>query len=202
MSASHPTETAVRAIVAPYEQRIAGCLERGVAMWQSIMSTLGLPVSNRTRANLIYDYISNEAEREFISDAGVRVKTVRGLPYLLIDGKVAVRFKKFRNSSLAVATGRTRQQEQIGSHQLLLSGCDLAPVWLTAGYLLDDTGLDAQYAMTFAVDGAVQYVLDLSQPTVLSAPVVPIVETDDEDEDGLVIRSARQSHTAASGHSS
>ena len=200
MTAPHPTEATVRATVAPFEQRIAACLDRGLTQWQLRSDALGLAVSNRSRASLISDFIANEAAREFISDPNVLVRRTRGLPYLLINGRVAVRFRKFRSANFAISTGRTRQQELIGSHQLMLEGSNVAPLWLTAGYLLNETATDAQYAMTFAEYGTVQYVFDLSQPTFLLAPVVPIVEADDED--GLVIRSARQLDAASAGEAS
>jgi len=205
MPQSTLSEAEVREIVAPYEERIAACLRRGVQAWAQMQDRLGPDVQNRSRACLIFDLITAEARREFVGDPHVSVPSKRGLPFLLIHNTVAVRFKKFRNSRYATSHSSTLQQRQIASHQLLIEEADVAPTWLTAGYLLDDLGTDAQYAMTFADNGHVQYVLDLdgtadmvAEPAVIDLPqheqdaqVTHLSQTDDEDDDGLVIRSSR-----------
>jgi hypothetical protein len=81
------------------------------------------------------------ADRRFFGREGIRVIEIRGLKLWLFESaSVVVRFKKMDED------GRSRnyptKQARDFDAQLELPGLPPKPVRLTAGYLLDETGID------------------------------------------------------------
>lgn len=93
----------------------------------------------RAQAACTYAHMQLGADRRFLDKPGIRTLDLRGLKLWHFEtANVVVRFKKMDED------GRSRsyptKQAKDFDNQLELPGLPLAPVRLTAGYLLDATG--------------------------------------------------------------
>jgi hypothetical protein len=103
-----------------------------------------LHAGNRSKSSLISDWDRAEAETEFPDVPHVHVRRKGQVFYLVVDGRVAIEFKKFTGPSLGVSRNRTSRQAKITDQTHLVADADVNPTWLTVGYLLDATGLGIQ----------------------------------------------------------
>ncbi|MFY9642724.1 MAG: hypothetical protein WCD20_15565 [Rhodomicrobium sp.] len=100
-----------------------------------------IELSARAQATCTYDHMLAEADRRFIGRSGVRTLDIRGLKlWMFEESNVVVRFKKMDED------GRSRnyptKQAKDFDAQKELPGLPSPPVRLTAGYWLDQTGVE------------------------------------------------------------
>lgn len=125
----------------------------------------GSILSNRTRASAVYDYIRHEALAAFTGVEGVVVSEDRSFLLLTFDDRVILRFKKFRDKSMRIATTSTKQAREYANQ--VLPGME-SLTHLVAGYLPDEVGIElAKAAITCQVDGEVKWFIDLDLTTVV-----------------------------------
>jgi len=133
--------------------RLAAAVERGARQWTDVRVDPSVPsrfkasllhAGNRSKSSLISDWDRAEAETEFADVPHVHVRRKGQVFYLVVDGRVAIEFKKFTGPSLGVSRNRTSRQAKITGQTHLVADADVNPTWLTVGYLLDATGLGIQ----------------------------------------------------------
>ncbi len=186
------------ALLEPHLVALRECVERGWADWhQAVHDAPFLATSRATsRANVVYDRISQRAE-EYFDAQGVPTSRRRGfLTVALGDGRLILRFKKFRNGALSTAGIATQQRLAIEYQQPAFDG--LQQTHAVVGYLPDDIGIGLEVvavACTYAskviwdIDlfgeeplSAVPARVDQPQaPTVRSARVEPAREISNEE---------------------
>lgn len=130
------------AILRPHMAALRECVESGWADWhQAVRDTPFLATSRTTsRANVVYDRISQRAEAYFDAQ-GIPTSRKRGFLTVSLDGgRLVLRFKKFRNKKLRTAGISTQQRLAIEYQQPALSGLEVTHA--TVGYLPDDIGVD------------------------------------------------------------
>jgi hypothetical protein len=141
--------------------------------WIQWKEETGLPgsVSNRTRANLVYDYAVKEAWRLLDGRDCIRLSEQRGFLLISVEDKLLLRFKKYRKGLVTsgIATG---QRELFDHQQLTLAG--MPPMTnIVAGYELDAFQREIErVAITCRVDGRLIWTIDVPQPD--SGIVVPV----------------------------
>ncbi len=107
------------------------------AAWSRYRGT-SLLVGKRSRASIVHDFVTEEAELAIASRSGVRMIRSYGVPIYVIDDSLGVRLKKHANDK-RTANVMTLHQNLILNQQLTLGG--LPPVtYVSAGYVLDSTG--------------------------------------------------------------
>jgi hypothetical protein len=112
-------------------------------------------VSSRSRANVLYDFITAEVAKRLADKPNVRIRKTRSLMVVRIRDRVVIRFKKFRGRSLKTAGNWNQQTMAFDAHQLELPEGSLQSIThLVAGYLLDEleAGIE-KVAITCLVDG-------------------------------------------------
>ncbi|MFJ7129629.1 hypothetical protein [Streptomyces sp. NPDC098101] len=164
--------------LSPHLPKIAGCIELGWRRWLTLLkqdSELGIVISARARANLVYDFIRYEAVNAFDGYDDVKVGDSRGFLLLTFDGKIVLRFKKFRDRKLRTSGVPTQQRREYANQ--VLPGLE-ALTHLVAGYLPDKEGLGLErMAITCSLDDDQLWVLELDlglDETGVTAPVAPM----------------------------
>ncbi|NMM22720.1 MAG: hypothetical protein HHJ11_04355 [Phycicoccus sp.] len=203
------SEQECREIIAPHMGRLAAAVERGVRQWtdmqrdpsvSSRFKASMLQVGNGSRASLINGWIRSEVESEFAEVPHVLVRSKGQVFYLIVDGRVAIEFKKFTGPSLRVSRNRTSRQTKITNQTQLVADADVTPTWLTVGYLPDATHLGIQrIAAACRLGLELKYSFDLeTNADLLPFAVLPIEASADDDQ-GLIIRPAAGQPGAATG---
>ncbi|OUD96684.1 hypothetical protein CMMCAS08_07055 [Clavibacter michiganensis subsp. michiganensis] len=124
-----------------------------------------------TRANVVYDRITFHAEAYFDAQGIPNVRKGQMLVVSLDDGRLILRFKKFRNRKLATSGIPTLQRREFELQQVVLDGT--AATYVVAGYLPDELGLDLDVlAIACAYNKSVLWQIDLKDESV--ATVVPL----------------------------
>lgn len=113
----------------------------GHRRYRSYDAKVLIELSARAQATCTYDHMLAEADRRFMGRKGVKTLDIRGLKLWLFEGpNMVVRFKKMDED------GRSRnyptKQAKDFDAQKELPGLPSPPVRLTAGYLLDPTGVE------------------------------------------------------------
>ncbi|MFB7472933.1 hypothetical protein [Kitasatospora sp. NPDC056184] len=165
-------------ILSPHLEKIGGSIDLGWQQWLSLLkqdSELGVMISNRTRANLVYDFIRYQAVKSFDNCEDVQVSDNRGFLIVTFNNKIILRFKKFKDRKLRTSGIPTQQRREYASQ--VLPGLE-ALTHLVAGYLVDEAGLDLdRVAITCSVDDDQLWVLDLNLglgDVGMSTPVSPL----------------------------
>lgn len=176
-------------VLSPHLNDICTCIERGWKRWRALLdldAELGVIISNRSRASLVYDFIRYEALNTFDGDQGVTVSDNRGFLLLTFDNKIVMRFKKFRDGSLRTSSIPTQQSLEYAG-QVLPGMNELTH--LVAGYLPDETGLDLRLAaITCSLDKDQLWVLDLDLGIDQATPVTPIPLGASQDQQDTIVR--------------
>lgn len=132
-----PTEKQAESELKPYYDEINQCIKDGINDYLTYDSHRAVIQTNRTKANLIRDYIVNHAKVTFQNRDNVRLHEKGGLFVVLINDKFAIRFKKLNKDKLSsnVPTGQSLKF----SHQYAISFPDfeIKTVNLDAGYVSD-----------------------------------------------------------------
>jgi hypothetical protein len=158
MVINESSRDAVAVRLQPHLPKLEQCFRVAWTRWNAWMAALeGSPgdVSPRSRASILYDFISAEAIRAFLGTDGIRVKKERGFLVLRFQDRVALRFKKFRNRNLKISTNNTLQTALYSNQMLEYPAESPKPmVHVTAGYLLDRLAIDiAVLAITCTTAG-------------------------------------------------
>ncbi|MFE4817857.1 hypothetical protein ACFRFU_15830 [Streptomyces sp. NPDC056704] len=144
-------------LLQPFQNKFDQCFRDAWDRWQDWLKKLeGSPadVSSRSRANMLYDFITAEVVKQFIGVEHVRVRKERGFLVLHIQNRVAIRFKKFRGRKLKTSGIPTGQALAFQGQTLEFSSEVEPMTHLVAGYLLDSFELDlAKLAITCSLDG-------------------------------------------------
>lgn len=203
------SEEECREIVAPHMGRLSSAVARGIRQWTDVQLDPSVPfqfkasllqAGNRSKSSLISDWVRAEVETEFADVPHVLVRRKRQVFYLVVDGRVAIEFKKFTGPSLGVSRNRTSRQAKITNQTQLVADADVTPTWLTVGYLLDATGLGIQkIAAACRLGLELQYSFDLETTADLLPFAVLPVDAFADDDHGLIIRPAAGQPGAATG---
>ncbi|MET8345632.1 MULTISPECIES: hypothetical protein [Streptomyces] len=172
-------------ILSPHLQKIGGCIELGWRRWLDLLkqdSELGIVISARSRANLVYDFIRYEAVNAFDGSASVTVGDSRGFLLLTFEERIVLRFKKFRDRKLRTSGVPTQQRREFANQ--VLPGME-ALTHLVAGYLPDKEGLGLErMAIACSLNDDRLWVLELDLglgETGATAPVAPMPTTPQRD---------------------
>lgn len=128
-------------ILSPHLEAIQGAIEGGWADWMEAVAAAPKLATARTttRANAVYDRITERAE-EYSESAGVPTTRKRQmLTVSLGEGLLILRFKKFRGRSLRTSGVPTQQRLEMEAQQVTLDG--VHATYVVAGYLPDELGL-------------------------------------------------------------
>mgnify|MGYP000208557684 CR=1 FL=1 len=161
------------AILAPHLAALRGFLEQGWADWhESVLAAPKLAISRATsRANVVYDRITFHAESYFDAQGIPTVRKRQVLTVSLDDGRVILRFKKFRSRGLGTSGIPTQQRLEFELQQVVLDGT--AATYIVAGYLPDELGIGLDVlAIACTYDGRVIWQIDLTEE--VTASVVPV----------------------------
>ncbi|WP_326593626.1 hypothetical protein [Streptomyces brevispora] len=165
-------------VLSPHLQKIGGCIELGWRRWLGLLkqdSELGIVISTRSRANLVYDFIRYEAVNAFDGCEDIKVGDSRGFLLLTFEEKIVLRFKKFKDRRLRTSGVPTQQRREYANQ--VLPGME-ALTHLVAGYLPDKTGLGLErMAIACSLDDDQLWVLELDLglgETGVAAPVAPM----------------------------
>ncbi|MFC9652338.1 hypothetical protein [Streptomyces sp. NPDC056937] len=180
-------------VLSPHLQKIGGCIELGWRRWLGLLkqdSELGIVISARSRANLVYDFIRYEAVNAFDGSESVKVGDSRGFLLLTFEERIVLRFKKFRDRKLRTSGVPTQQRREFANQVLP----DMeALTHLVAGYLPDKEGLGLErMAIACSLNDDRLWVLELDLglgETGVTAPVAPMPTTPQRD---TIIRPKRR----------
>jgi len=130
------------ALLAPHLDPLRGFVNEGWSDWLDAVKASPFLATARTtsRANIVYDRISQRAEEYF---DGLGIPTSRKRKFLTVsldDGRLIMRFKKFESKSLRTSGIPTQQRMEFELQQVVLDGT--ASTHVVVGYLPDELGLD------------------------------------------------------------
>lgn len=161
------------AILSPHMSALRGFLEQGWSDWhESVLAAPKLATSRATsRANVVYDRITLHAEAYFEAEGIPCVRKGQMLVVSFEDGRLILRFKKFRSRKLGTAGIPTEQRLEFELQQVVLDGT--AATYVVAGYLPDELGIGLDVlAIACTYNGRVVWQIDLSDQN--TASVVPV----------------------------
>jgi len=161
------------AILAPHLDALRGFLEGGWADWHEMVARSPELATSRatTRANIVYDRITARAEEYFDAQGIPADRRGQMLAVSFDDGRLIMRFKKFRSRKLSTSGIPTQQRLEFEFQQVVLDGT--ASTYVVAGYLPDELGLDLDLlAIACTFDGRVLWQIDLAGQGL--APVLPV----------------------------
>ncbi len=161
------------AILAPHLGALRGFLEQGWADWHDSVASAPILATTRatTRANMVYDRVTFHAEGYFDS---LDIPTSRKRGFLTVsfsDGRLILRFKKFRSRKLETGGIPTQQRLEFELQQVVLDGT--AATYVVAGYLPDELGMGLDVlAIACSYDNQIIWQIDLTDEG--TATVVPV----------------------------
>lgn len=176
-------------VLSPHLEKIGSCINQGWQRWRHLIDNdaeLGLILSNRSRASIVYDCIRYEATQAFHGKEDVHLSEKRGVMLLTFSDKIVLRFKKFRDVGMRTS-GIPTQQSRDFAAQVLPGMEELTH--LVAGYLPDDTGIGLYLAaITCSLDDDQLWVLDLDLGIDQTVPVVPVPLPIGQDQRDTIVR--------------
>lgn len=161
------------AILAPHLGALRGFLEQGWADWRESVAAAPKLAPSRatTRANMVYDRITLHAEAYFDEQGVPAVRKGQMLTVSFDDGRLILRFKKFRSRKLGTSGIPTQQRLEFELQQVVLDGT--AATYVVAGYLPDELGVGLDVlAIACTYNGRVIWQIDLMDEGLAS--VVPV----------------------------
>ncbi len=141
--------------------------------------------SDRTRANIVWDYMVENADTLIEPLPGVERRIVRYLPgpdwpLYIFDGHLGVRFKKHTGNALTTANHQSAQQDRVAA-QGQLDGVFTGTI-VSCGYKLDLAQADIErVVVTKWINDLREWYIDLEElaagMTQPAAPVLPLPDT-------------------------
>lgn len=129
-------------ILAPYQEPLYNIVTGAWSVYKTeYPESLRVVHSPGIRAGIVHDHAVELAAKFCATDSRARLETVRGLSLLVIEGRLAIRFKKLDDE--LHSRGQPTQQNKDFRSQLQLDGI-AAPHNLEAGYVLDLLGQNIQ----------------------------------------------------------
>jgi hypothetical protein len=129
-------------ILAPYYNSIIEAMKGGFDDFSKVLQLSAehihpVEFQNRTKANLVHDYIAQRIVNLFHDKQGDGIKTGKFSQIfgVLVDSKVFIRFKKM-DKYFNVSNYRTPQHKKY-MHQRPIEGLSTEPTYLFAGYIPD-----------------------------------------------------------------
>lgn len=192
------SKEAAEAALARHSLALTNVISTGWATWRKLVEAnprIGAILSNRSRASIVYDCIRHEALAAFGATDDVIISEDRGFLLLTFEGKLILRFKKFRGDSLRTASNPTKQAQEYSAQTL--PGMETL-THLVAGYLPDDVGIDLKRAaITCPMGNGVEWIIELDLTRVVGgavddrvlAPLAPV--GGDETQVGTIVRPRR-----------
>lgn len=151
-----------RGILRDHQGTLLGCYDLAWGSWKKIEEGIvrAAPRYRATsRANLFYDLLTEQIEGAFADSEGVTMTRKLGFLTLTFDGRLVVRFKKFRGKSLKTSQIMTFQQQRLSRQELEL-GLDATTI--VVGYVLDPLGTEVtKIAAACPLDGENVWTLNL-----------------------------------------
>lgn len=92
------TKEEARELLSKYEGKLTDCVFNGWSDYFEYDSQLKLVHRARTRANIVYDHIVENAKKEFEDENGVSHFIARGIFLLKVEDKLIIRFKMLDNA--------------------------------------------------------------------------------------------------------
>jgi hypothetical protein len=194
------TQEAGERLLAPHANAMHEAIVDAWAQWHEDLANnpkMAL-LSNRSRANIVYDYMASNAEKYF-DEIGVATSRKAGfLEVIFSDDNAVLRFKKYKDSSLRTSGVPTAQKLEIDRQQVTFDGMNMT--YLVAGYLPDDLGLGLDaVALTCNYDGKAQWQFDLD--TSITADVIPVDQIEPQSPWVRSTRPVAQEESAETGAS-
>eukprot|EP01012_Entosiphon_sulcatum_P056712 TRINITY_DN80401_c0_g1_i1.p2 TRINITY_DN80401_c0_g1~~TRINITY_DN80401_c0_g1_i1.p2 ORF type:complete len:220 (-),score=18.15 TRINITY_DN80401_c0_g1_i1:1189-1800(-) len=133
-----PTEQQAANQLEAFYNEISFCINSGIDDYIKYDSQRAAIHTNRTKANLIRDYVVHYARLSFQERTDAKIIEKGGLFVILINDKFAIRFKKLNKDKLS-SNIPTRQATRFSTNQLILSFPDFQHniTNLDAGYISD-----------------------------------------------------------------
>ncbi|QHC70784.1 hypothetical protein [Rathayibacter sp. VKM Ac-2801] len=167
------TEDEAAELLAPHRAALASFLLTGWADWIKLVeqNPILATVRNTTRANIVYDRVTELAEAYFDGEGITTTRSKQFLAVTLADGRLILRFKKFTGRSMRTSGIPTAQRLEIEAQQVELDG--MAVTHLTVGYLPDDLGVELDLtAVVCSFNGRPLWSIDLDAAE--TGSVVPV----------------------------
>ena len=188
-------------ILDPHIDDLRACLRAGWDAWQALteaMPVVGVHTSNRTRAGIVYDGIATEARKRFHNKPGVSLMTKLGFLVVVFDGRLVLRFKKYR-PGLRTSNVLTYQQFSF-AWQAEMDGTPPAATKVVAGYLLNRLQDDiARMAITCSLGPELRWTIEIPDAWTDAALPTPIPAVPDPEEPQQpVVHAARTEETRTS----
>lgn len=181
------TQDEAEAFLRPHLPAIRGFIQDGWQTWIELVTKNPELVGSakRTRANIVYDQIAQKAEAYFDSE-GVPTSTDKQfLIVSLAEGRLELRFKKFKDSQMHTSGIPTAQMLEIEAQQVVIDG--MAVTYLIAGYLPDSLGVGLDnISIVCSYNQDVIWQIDLLDGG--AGAVIPVVTNDPQ---GPTVRSTR-----------
>jgi hypothetical protein len=130
-------------LLTPHLDAIRDAIAGGWSDWHQWLQRNPTPTapSSRTRANVVYDFVTARLEQYFAEVDGVQ--TNRRSQYLQVafaGHRLVLRFKKFRDRKLRTSGIPTEQRRAVEAQEATFDG--MAVTYVVAGYLPDEAGVE------------------------------------------------------------
>ena len=165
-----------QAILDPHIDDLRACLSAGWRAWQALCEAIPVArvrTSNRTRAGIVYDAAVAEARMRFLNKPGVHLMSRLGFLVVVFDGRLVLRFKKYRHG---LRTGGIPTHQQLSfAWQAEMDGMPPAATKVVAGYLLNrlQDGI-ARMAITCSVGPNLRWCFDIADAAAAAASPTPM----------------------------
>jgi hypothetical protein len=174
-------------LLGDHASSLRDCVERAWQRWERHADFA--TASKRSRASIVYDYITDEVEKAFAKVDGIRLSWKYGAMRMVVDDSAVIRFKKFRGRRLRTSGISTNARSSFLAQEGVLNG--MVVTNLVVGYLLDELELEpAQIAVACPMDSGNLWTLDLDSGLGEPAAVTQIGDQSPGD-DRTTVRSTR-----------
>lgn len=180
------TRSVAEDLLRPHLDAIRSAINDGWADWLHVQSSKRTPARIRsgTRANLVYDFVTERLEGYFDSQGIVTTRKHQYLQVIFPGEKLVLRFKKFRDRQLRTSGIPTMHRLAVQAQQEPFEGMEVT--YVVAGYLPDATGLELErLALVCSYYNEVLWSIDLESET---SAVIPVHTSEPE---APVVRSVR-----------
>lgn len=145
--------------------RLRTCYEKAWERWENMSPGNRIVIVARSRANLIHDYATAQAIKEFDDLPRVDIVDERehsGYLALVFDDLIVLRFKKFRDDGFGTCSIATDKQQQFAMQEPPLPGMRTATN-LVAGYQLNELETEiSMVAITCSIGEKTLWVMDIT----------------------------------------
>lgn len=191
-----PTEQEAARQLETFYNEISYCINSGIEDYIKYDSQRAAIHTNRTKANLIRDYVVHHARLSFQERADTKIIEKGGLFVVLINDKFAIRFKKLNKDKLS-SNIPTKQATRFSTNQLILSFPEFQHniTNLDAGYVSDTNytfynGVSDAYLVCRNGNNLYWSLKLDSADTVVALPLIEFVETANDNSSIIKVKPA------------